>query len=152
MMPKTVFEPASAPALKLGGAGAPALRMKVFALPLEEKMVRLSALKKLAWNCRSTFSKRLVRLERDKSSLMDAGDRPSSDYLVDRSAVIQEALALAHGKLIGIAERDDVGDIRAGDGAICLGVVVVLGKGAGKDGVLRASTRPAVGVGISDGL
>jgi hypothetical protein len=36
--------------------------------------------------------------------LLNAGDRPTSYHLVDGSAVIQEALAVAQGKLIGVAK------------------------------------------------
>src|SRR5579875_2029839 len=72
MMPKIVFELASDAGLKSGGAP---LIMNVCAFPPEEKIVRLNALKKFAWICRFRCSKRVVRFEMDRSSLIKAGMR-----------------------------------------------------------------------------
>src|SRR5579863_3839085 len=72
IIPKTVLELARDAGLRSGGA---ALMIKVCAFPPDEKMVRLSALKKFAWICRSNLSKILVRLDTERSSSMYAGMR-----------------------------------------------------------------------------
>src|ERR1700761_537760 len=84
--------------------------------------------------------------------LMQTGDGPAAHHLIYRAAVIQEALVVTEGQLIGVAERDNVRNVRAGHRALPFWIVVILRKGASIDCIFGTGGGAVVGVHTADGF
>src|SRR5665213_191691 len=84
--------------------------------------------------------------------VMNSRDRPPAYNSAHCTVVIKKVLTGTNGELIGIAERKNMRDIRAGNRALRLRVVVVLIEGACIDRIFSSRCSTIIGIDISNRL